>query len=246
MDLKLKGKTALVMGSSQGIGKAIAESLIQEGAKVALCSRSEESLKKTQAEIGAETYFACDLSKPGESRAVTQKAIEAFGNLDILITNTGGPAKGSFIDISEEQWLTDYQSLWMSAVESFRVALPVMKKNGFGRIIMITSLAAKEPIAGLTTSNALRAGLEGMAKNISNEYAADGITVNLILPGYTDTERLRELNLSDDKVKQIVPAGRLGKPSELGDLAAFLASERAGYINAQNIVIDGGALKGHY
>jgi 3-oxoacyl-[acyl-carrier protein] reductase len=125
------------------------------------------------------------------------------------------------------------------------LVLPEMKKQKFGRILMITSLAAKEPLPALTTSNGLRAGLAGLAKSIANEVAADGITLNLLLPGYTNTDRLKELNLSDERVKQIVPAGRLGEPRELADLACFLASPRAGYITGQSIAVDGGALKGH-
>jgi 3-oxoacyl-[acyl-carrier protein] reductase len=120
-----------------------------------------------------------------------------------------------------------------------------MKENNFGRILLVTSLAAKEPLSGLTTSNGLRAGLPGLCKSIANEYSAFGITLNLLLPGYTNTDRLKNLKLSEDKIKQLVPAGRLGEPQELADLAAFLASPRAGYITGQSIVIDGGALKGH-
>ncbi len=245
MDLKLKGKKALVMGGSSGLGKAIAESLVLEGVEVSICSRNIEKLKAASLEIKCQHYFDCDLSKAGEAERVVKKALNEMKGLDILVTNTGGPNKGSFQDISTNQWQDDFQSLWMSVVESLKVVLPKMKENNFGRILLVTSLAAKEPIAGLTTSNGLRAGLSGLCKSIANEYAPFGITLNLLLPGYTNTDRLKELKLSDEKVKQMVPAGRLGEPRELADLAAFLASPRAGYITGQSIAIDGGALKSH-
>ncbi len=244
MDLKLKGKKALVMGGSTGLGRSIAEALVQEGAEVAICSRSLEKLKKAAAMIHCQHYFSCDLSKPGESKRVVEEAMKKMGLIDILVTNTGGPQKAHFLEVSENQWQEDFQNLWMSVVESLKVVLPKMKENNFGRILLVTSIAAKEPLPGLTTSNGFRAGLPGLCKSISNEYAAYGITLNLLLPGYTNTDRLKELNLSDEKIKQMVPSGRLGDPQELADLATFLASPRAGYITGQSIAVDGGALKG--
>lgn len=245
MDLNLKGKKALVMGSSGGLGRAVAESLIKEGVDVCLSSRSIDKLQKTANEIGAKYFEVCDFSIPGDSTLLIKKVIEKMGGIDILVTNTGGPKKGNFSEVTNEQWKEDFQSLWMSPVEAMKECLPMMKNNNYGRILMITSLAAKEPLDGLTTSNGLRAGLSGLAKSIANEYSAYGITINLLLPGYTNTDRLKALNLSDEKVKAMVPAGRLGDPSELADLATFLASPKAGYITSQSIVIDGGVLKSH-
>lgn len=244
MDLQLKGKKALVMGASTGIGRSVAEVLIQEGAEVTICSRSLDKLEKTAKEIGAQHVLTCDLTKEGEAKAVVEKAIQKMGGVDILVTNTGGPNKGNFAEISDGQWYEDFQSLWMSVVESLKVALPKMKQNNYGRVLLVTSLAAKEPLNGLTTSNGLRAGLAGLSKSIANEYAPFGITVNLLLPGYTATDRLKELKLTDERIKQMVPAGRLGDPRELADLAAFLASPRAGYITGQSILIDGGVTRG--
>jgi 3-oxoacyl-[acyl-carrier protein] reductase len=244
MDLKLRGKKALVQGSSTGIGRAIAESLIAEGAEVALCSRDPERLARAAAELKAAAYFPVDLSKPGESRSVVEKASQKLGGLDILVTNTGGPNKGPFLEITEQQWHQDFGGLWMSVVESLKAALPGMKERGFGRVLMVTSLAAKEPLPNLTTSNGLRAGLTGLCKSVSNEVAAFGVTMNVLLPGYTDTDRLRELKLSEERIKQMVPAGRLGKPAELAALAAFLASPLAGYITGQAIAVDGGVIRG--
>jgi 3-oxoacyl-[acyl-carrier protein] reductase len=245
MDLKLKGKRALVMGSSAGIGRAVAESLIAEGASVVLCARDEARLQVAVKETGALAGFACDLTKANSAEDLVKKAAAKLGGLDILVTNTGGPRKGNFAEISAGQWHEDFQSLWMSFVESVQVAVPLMKRNSYGRILLITSLAAKEPLPALTTSNGLRAGLAGLAKSLANEVAQDGITVNLLLPGYTATDRLKDLKLSDERVKQMVPAGRLGEPSELADLACFLASPLAGYITGQSIAVDGGVLRGH-
>lgn len=245
MDLKLKNKRALVMGSSTGIGRAIAESLIAEGASVVLCARNDERLQAAVRETGAAAGFACDLTQPKAAEELVRKTVERLGGLDILVTNTGGPRKGNFAEISVGQWHEDFQSLWMSFVEAVQVAVPVMRRDSYGRILLVTSLAAKEPLAGLTTSNGLRAGLTGLAKSLANEVATDGITVNVLLPGYTATDRLKELKLSDERIKQMVPSGRLGDPSEIADLACFLASPRAGYITGQSIAVDGGVLRGH-
>jgi 3-oxoacyl-[acyl-carrier protein] reductase len=241
MDLFLKGKRALVLGGSTGIGRAIAAVLAQEGARVAIVSRNKEKLVQAQAATKAETYFAADLTQPGASRSAVESTLAAFGGLDILVTNTGGPKRGQFAEISESQWHLDFQSIWMSAVEALTVALPEMKKNNYGRVLMVSSLAAREPRPGLTTSNGLRAGLSGLCKSVANEYAPYGITVNALLPGFTDTERLRELQLTDERIRQMVPTGRLGQPDEVASLAAFLASPRGAYITGQSLMIDGGA-----
>lgn len=245
MDLQLKGKRALVFASSSGIGRAIAESLIAEGATVIVCSRDAAKLAKTAKDIGAHSGIACDFTQPGAAADLVKQAQKALGGLDILVTNAGGPKRGKFAEISSQQWGDDFQSLWMSVVDAFNVALPEMRKQKYGRLLLVTSFAGKEPREALTTSNGLRAGLAGLAKSIANEVAADGVTVNLLLPGFTATDRLKELNLTDEKIKQMVPAGRLGEPRELADLATFLASPRAGYITGQSIVIDGGVLRGH-
>lgn len=250
MQLGLEGKKALVFGSSGGIGKAIVESLLKEKAQVVVNSRSHERVQLTVAEF--QTAFdtkaifgvAADLSKKEEAARAVNEAQGKMGGLDVLVVNTGGPAKGSFEEISTEQWLLDYQNLWISFVDAVKASLPGMKKNNYGRIILVTSLAAKEPLKGLTTSNGLRAGLSGLCKSLSNEVASFGITVNVVLPGYTNTDRLKELKLSEETVKNLVPMGRLGHPQELADLVSFLASDRASYITGQCIAVDGGALRG--
>ena len=245
MNLNLKGKKALVMGSSDGLGKAVAISLLAEGVEVCLNSRTEEKLLKVKNEIGAQFSIAKDLTKPNAAKDLVKEAQSLMGNIDILVTNTGGPQKNDFLDVTDEQWQTDFQALWMTPVQAMKELLPQMSKNQFGRILMITSIAAVEPLSGLTTSNGLRAGLSGLAKSVANEYAKDGVTLNLLLPGYTNTDRLKALNLSEEVVKGLVPAGRLGKPEELADLCTFLASEKGAYITGQSIAVDGGALKSH-
>ena len=245
MDLKLNGKNALVFGSTGGIGLSIAKSLLAEGAKVFINGRTEEKCHIIAKEIGATGYYVGDLSQENIAKKITEQFLTDNNSLDIIVTNTGGPKKGNFLEVTTEQWKEDYQSLWLSVIETLQVAIPVMAKNNYGRVLMITSLAAKEPLPGLTTSNGLRAGLEGLAKSCANEHSKDGITFNLILPGYTNTDRIKSLNLSEDKIKEMVPAGRLGEPEELASLATFLASPLAGYITGQSIAIDGGVLKSH-
>lgn len=244
MDLGLKGKRALVLGASQGLGYAIAEELVQEGAIVTICSRSEERLAKAAKQMGAQHILAMDLNRPGAGKRAIEAAEKLMGGVDVLVTNTGGPPKGSFLTLTPEQWQEGFQSLWMGAVDAIQAAVPGMQKNRFGRILLVTSAAAKEPMAGLTISNGLRAGLLGLTKTISNEIASSGITINALLPGYTRTERLKELNIPEEKITAHIPAARLGEPREFAALATFLASDRAGYITGQAIAVDGGYLRG--
>lgn len=245
MDFGIKDKVALVMGGSTGLGRGIAESLLAEGVKVAICARTKETLEKSSKEMGAHLAIPCDLSQPGASVELIKQVSKELGPIDILVTNTGGPPKGSFFDLSNEHWQQGFQSLWLSAGEAIREVVPHMRDKNFGRILLVTSAAAKEPMAKLTVSNGLRAGLTGLAKSISQEIAQDGITVNCLLPGYTATDRLKELGVDLKKVAESIPAKRLGQPEELGALAAFLSSRQASYITGQAIAVDGGYLKGH-
>jgi 3-oxoacyl-[acyl-carrier protein] reductase len=241
MELKIKNKTALVFASSEGLGKAVATALINEGVRVAICSRSEERISATAKEIGAAAYYEVDFGVEGAAKEVCEKVLKDLGSLDILVTNAGGPSKGNFMDISSSQWQADFQSLWISVNEAMQAVIPSMQTNGFGRILMITSMAAKKPIPGLTTSNGLRAGLGGLAKSAAIELAPSGITVNCMLPGYTNTNRMKALNLAEEQVSKMVPAGRFGEPHEFASLAAYLASEQAAYITGQSIIVDGGS-----
>jgi 3-oxoacyl-[acyl-carrier protein] reductase len=241
MDLQLEGKRALVLGASAGLGRAIAQALVQEGAAVAIASRDVGRIQAAAREIGAAHGLVCDLSRPGAGAQVVEAAAKQLSGLDILVTNTGGPPKGRFHEITTAAWQAGFQSLWLSTTEAVNAALPGMRAQKYGRVLLVTSVAAKEPMAGLTVSNGLRAGLLGLAKSLSIEVAADGVTVNALLPGYTRTERLKELKVDDSMLAQI-PARRLGEPEELAALAAFLASPRAAYVTGQAIAADGGYL----
>lgn len=245
MNLKLTGKRALVMGGSTGIGFGVARTLIEEGASVVICSRNEATLAASAKTMKAESHFAIDLSKPGSGKTAVQEAIKRLGGIDILVTNTGGPPKGMFAEISASQWLEGFQGLFVSVADSMKEALPVMTKQKWGRIVLITSTAAKEPIPTLTVSNGIRAGILGLMKSVSTEVAIDGVTINAIMPGFVDTDRLKELGITKEQVLAGVPAKRMGTIAEIGALAAFLASEQAAYITGQAISCDGGRMKSY-
>ncbi|GMV07874.1 MAG: short-chain dehydrogenase [Gemmatimonadota bacterium] len=261
MDLGLKGRTALVCGSSSGLGRAIAEALAAEGADVVINSRSAEKLAVVRDEIVAATGARVeaapgDLADPAAVERVVGAARQAFGHIDILVTNTGGPPSAPFEAHSPERWTQYVNQLLLSVVNLTRAVLPEMKARGWGRIVNVTSITVKQPVGGLVLSNTVRAGVTGFAKTISNEVAPHGVTVNNVLPGYTRTERLVELaevvaqRLGTDVAgayaswEKEVPMGRLGEPEELGALAAFLCSEKAAYITGQSIAVDGGWIKG--
>lgn len=261
MDLGLNGRGALVCGASQGIGRAIAQALAAEGAAVAINSRSPERLAAAREEIRAETgadvvAVPGDLTEPGAVNDVVRTAENVLGTLDILVTNTGGPPSGPFEEHSAEVWRHAIAQNLESVVNLVREALPGMKERRWGRIINVTSISVKQPVAGLILSNSIRAAVTGFAKTISNEAGPFGVTVNNVLPGFTRTERLGELadavagrsGTTPEAVYETweaeVPMGRLGEPWELGALAAFLASEKAAYITGQSIAVDGGWIKG--
>jgi len=244
MNLGLAGKKALVCGASAGLGYAIAHELNQEGVHVCIASRNEERLRKAKDAMRAHSYIVTDSSRPGAGVKAVQDAQKLLGQVDILVINTGGPPKGSISELTTDQWNESYQSLWMNAVESIQAALPMMQEKRWGRILLVTSISAKEPITGLTISNGFRAGLLGLTKSIANEIAGKGVTINALLPGYTRTERLMELKIPEEKITAQIPAGRLGEPHEFGAMAAFLASEKAAYVTGQTIAVDGGALRG--
>jgi 3-oxoacyl-[acyl-carrier protein] reductase len=242
MDLGLKGRRALVMGGSRGLGKAVAQVLAEEGARVAICARDAARVAATAAEIGAEG-LVCDLSVPGAADALVRQAQSQLGHLDVLVVNTGGPPSGQFTDLSDLAWHTAFEQLWMSAVGAIRAALPDMRARRFGRVIVITSITAREPVANLMLSNSLRAGLHGLINTLSKQVAADEVTVNALMPGYTRTERLEELHLDEAKLAAQIPARRLGHSRDFAALAAFLASDQAGYVTGQAIACDGGLLQ---
>lgn len=245
MDLGLKKKRVLVQGSSSGLGFAIAKAFAEEGALVAICSRDLQKIQAASQQIPSSIPFVCDLDQQGAAEKLVSNVIEQLGGIDILVINTGGPSKGSFLDLSNSDWDKGFEKLYLSAIESMRAALPSMKAQKWGRILLSTSTAAKEPIKDLTISNALRAGLLGLMKTVSNEVASFGITVNALLPGFTKTERLAELKVPEAELIRQVPANRLGLPEEYAALALFLAAPQAAYITGQAIACDGGLIRGY-
>jgi 3-oxoacyl-[acyl-carrier protein] reductase len=261
MDFQLKGKIALVAAASKGLGRAVADELAAEGASLVLCARGDEALQQTRAALEAAhgvpmLAVAADLSTVAGVTRVTKAAFERFGRVDILVTNTGGPPAGTFEQHSPEAWQSATNLLLTSVVELTRAVLPGMKERGWGRILNITSIAVKQPVAGLMLSNSLRAAVTGMARTLANEVAPFGITVNNILPGYTRTDRVEHLaqataereGISPDEAAarwiREIPMQRLGEPAEFAALAAFLCSARASYITGTSIPVDGGWIKG--
>ena len=261
MDLGLKGRVALVCGSSRGLGRAIADALAAEGADLVINSRSAEKLDAVRAQIADATgsnvvAASADLTDPAGVQEVVNTAKEAFGRIDILVTNTGGPPAGAFEDHSAEVWSDAIAQNFESVVNLTRAVLPGMKERRWGRIVNVTSISVKQPVVGLILSNSIRAGVTGFAKTISNEVAPYNVTVNNVLPGYTRTERLIHLAEAVAEREGItvegayeswegeVPMGRLADPPELGAVAAFLCSQQASYITGQSIAVDGGWIKG--
>jgi 3-oxoacyl-[acyl-carrier protein] reductase len=255
VNLGLDGRVALVCGASRGLGRAIADELAAEGATLAVCSRDAERLEAAAAELGA-LALAADLAVPGEPTRVVEATAERCGRLDVLVANTGGPPAGTHDTLTLEDWDRATALLLRSTVELATAALPGMRERGWGRILAVTSVAVKQPVDNLILSNSLRAAVTGFAKTLSREVAADGITVNTILPGYTATERVVELNLANAeregvdpaeiqaRLEASIPLGRLAEPKEFAALAAFLASDRASYITGGAFAVDGGWLRG--
>lgn len=257
MDLGLKGKVALVAAASRGLGRAVAEELAAEGASLVLCARGADALAEACAHIeqatGASVLgVAGDVSSPGDAARVAAAGLEHFGRVDILVTNAGGPPAGAFESLSPGDWEAATRLLLTSVLGLTRAVLPGMRERRWGRILNVTSIAVKQPVENLMLSNSLRAAVTGFARTLANEVAAEGITVNNLLPGYTRTERVEELaraaagreGVGEAEVRARweaeIPMRRLGEPREFAALAAFLASERASYITGASVAVDGG------
>ena len=249
MDLGLIGHTALVMASSKGIGRAIAEALANEGAGVAMASRSLERVQEAAAEIGPEVVaLAADTDDLDAMAALPGEVERRLGPVDILVTNTGGPPPGQALDHGIEDWEEAYRSLVLAPKVLVEAVLPGMRERGWGRIVNVASSSVKEPIPGLALSNVHRAATVGYFNTLAREVAADGVTVNTVATGRFATDRLADnagsMEAAEEAAKTDVPAQRLGQPGEFGDLTAFLCSERAAFITGTVIPIDGGMMRG--
>jgi 3-oxoacyl-[acyl-carrier protein] reductase len=248
MDLGLDGRVALVMGASRGIGRAIAASLAAEGARVAIASRSAERIEEAAGAIdGDVTPFVADAADSARLSSLPAEVAEKLGPIDILVANTGGPPPGGALDHGLEEWESAYRSLVLAPRVLAGDVVPGMRERGWGRIVNVGSSSTREPIPGLNLSNSHRMAAVGFLKTLAREVAGDGITVNTVATGRFATERFASLAGSIDaaeaSAREQVPAGRLGRPEEYGDLVAFLCSERAAYITGATIPIDGGLLR---
>jgi 3-oxoacyl-[acyl-carrier protein] reductase len=247
MDLGLDGKVALVTGASQGMGYGIAKELAAEGARVAMSSRTKEKIEAAAGEIGARPYVH-DTLDVDAAPALVEAVERDLGPIDILVTNTGGPPGGDPLEITREQWEAAHRELVVAAIELIELVVPGMQERGFGRIVSISSSAAREPIPTLILSNTHRAGLLGAFTTLAKRLAGDGITLNTILPGRIATDRISHLHGSIEKAQEVareeVPAGRLGTAEEIAAAAAFLCSERASYITGVALLVDGGLTRG--
>ncbi len=257
MDLGLTGKVAMVAASTKGIGFAIARQLTLEGCKVSICGRNEVTLEAAAAQIGEETRsYVVDVSNGEDLTWWIEQTVQDLGGVDILVTNTGGPAAGSLDEITDQQWEDGFNSTLMNIVRLVREVQPLMKESNWGRIVHITSLVAKEPNRLLPISSTLRAGIMALTRLQALEYAAAGITVNSVLPGHTLTDRQRHLaeiratreGISQDEALELqaaeIPMKRLATPDEIAAAVTFLCSDKASYITGTNLLVDGGLTRG--
>ncbi len=261
MNLGLDGQVALVTAASSGLGAATAAAFAREGARAAICARGQERLERTAAQIAEETGadllpIVADVGQPDAAERLVGQTVERFGRLDVLVTNAGGPPSGTFLDLDPNDWQAASQLTLMSVVRLCYAAVPVMREQKGGSILAITSVSVKQPLDNLILSNALRLGVVGLVKSLSNELAADGVRVNAICPGWTRTSRVDELlqaraaktdGTPDEVAAQItanIPMQRMATPDEFARAAVFIASPAASYITGVSLLVDGGMYRG--
>ena len=245
MDLGISGRTALVTGASRGLGFSCAKALSNAGAKVCIVSRSEDHLLSAVQELSSDCHsIVSDLSESSSIQMMLKQVEEEFGTIDIFIANAGGPPPGNFETTALEDFSTALQLNLLSTVEMCKELIPKMANQGWGRVVAVTSIAVREPIAQLILSNTARSGLTSFLKTTATEVARSGVTVNSIQPGLHATERLTELYEDLKGVADNVPTGKLGDPDDFGEVVAFLCSEQAKFITGAAIPVDGGAAKG--
>ena len=245
MDLGLTARTAIVCGASSGIGLGIAESLAAEGANVVLFARRREELEREAERLGGLAVVG-DVTSPDDLERLVRSTTDAFGGIDILVNNSGGPPRANAAGLGADQVQSAVELLLLSVVRLTALCLPYLERSDAGRIVNVTSSAVREPIENLVLSNLVRPGVIGWAKTLARELGPAGITVNSIAPGWIDTERIREVypDGPTDADLQAIPLRRLGTPRELGDVVAFLCSDRASYVTGTLVTIDGGLTRG--
>lgn len=245
MDLGITGRRAAVAASSQGLGFGTAAALAAEGVAVAICSRDRARIEAAADKIGDNAIpLVADVSTEAGGTAFVDAAREALGGIDILVTNGGGPPPGNFASTDLSAYRTAIELNCLSAIAMCSAVVPEMQAAGWGRIVAITSISVRQPIADLILSNTARAGLTGFLKTLARELAGSGVTVNSILPGFHDTERIRGLNPDLDSIAAAVAAGTMGRPSDFGHVAAFLCSDHARFVTGVALQVDGGAYAG--
>jgi 3-oxoacyl-[acyl-carrier protein] reductase len=253
MDFQLEDKIILVTAASKGLGYSVAESLIQEGARVIICSRSEESLKKAVDSLGEQSqYIVADLSKSEDIDNLINRVKEITSKLDGLFVNAGGPPPGTFSNLTDDDWKATFELTLMSAVRLTRGILPLLQESKSPSILYSTSISVKQPIENLLLSNSLRSAVIGMMRTLADEVGPDGIRINAVCPGYIQTQRVEQLfdSLRTDnrdprtEAKSKIPLKRFGNPDEFGKTCAFLLSPVASYIHGALLLIDGGLYRG--